>query len=79
MATVRGTVKKNAVQTDCVKSTPKEEGGGDIIWIGARLKHLVRGVIDPTASDYADAQLVPQQLFVHCRTKVLLFPLNLFI
>ena len=29
--------KKNAVREDCVKSTPKEEGGGDTIWIGASL------------------------------------------
>ena len=30
-----GALKKNAAREDCVKSTPKEEGGGDTAWIGA--------------------------------------------
>ena len=79
MATVRATGKKNAVQSDCVKSTPKEEGGGDTIWIGARLDDLNCGVIDPTGTHYADAQHLPQHFFVQRRTKVLIFSLNLFI
>ena len=79
MATVRATGKKNAVQSDCVKSTPKEEGGGDTIWIGARLDDLNCGVIDPTGTHYADANHLPQHFFVQRRTKVLIFSLNLFI
>jgi len=34
-ARTRAENKKNAVRSDCVKSTPKEEGGGDTAWIGA--------------------------------------------
>jgi hypothetical protein len=30
-----GRTKKNAVRQDCVKSTPKDEGGGDICTIAA--------------------------------------------
>jgi hypothetical protein len=71
--------KKNAVQSDCVKSTPKEEGGGDTTWICARFKHLSCGVIDPTEMNYADADALPQDLFVQRRKKFPLTALNLLI
>ena len=62
--------QKNAVQSDCVKSTPKEEGGGDTIWTCARLKHLGRGVIDPTDPNYADPRPLPQHIFVRRGKKI---------
>jgi hypothetical protein len=79
MPIVRATGKKNAVQSDCVKSTPKEEGGGDTIWICARSEQFGSGVIDPTGMHYADANHLLQPLFVQRRMKVLIFSLNLFI
>ncbi|HHW63997.1 MAG TPA: hypothetical protein GX403_08615 [Rhodocyclaceae bacterium] len=78
MATVQLTDKKNAVQSDCVKSTPKEEGGGDTIWIGAQCVLSKCRVSDPTEANYPD-EARPLQVFIVRRgMKVLIFPFASF-
>jgi hypothetical protein len=48
--------KKTQPVEDCAKSTPKEEGGGDIVWID-RLES------DPTETDYPESNPSQQAFF----------------
>ena len=59
--------KKNAVREDCVKSTPKEEGGGDTAWIDP-------ADFDPTGNNYPERLGPDQAFFVRRTTNVLICP-----
>ena len=55
--------KKTQPLRDCVKSTPKEEGGGDTVWITK---------LDPTEGDYRQTPSEEQAFFVHRTINVLI-------
>jgi hypothetical protein len=62
-------VKKNAAVEGCVKSTPKEEGGGDT---GLNRMPLVAAFNDSTETDYPCRRSKQQAFFVHRTINILI-------
>jgi hypothetical protein len=61
--------QKKRSSGSCVKSTPKEEGGGDTVWINCGGCACVS---DPTETNYPGAPLRRQAFFVHRTINVLI-------